>query len=102
MELNTIFNENCLDTLGRMADESIDLILTSPPYDDLRAYNGYSFDFEAIALELIRVLKQGSSIVWVIGDQTKNGSESGSSFRQALFFAANGLNLHDTMIYEKN
>lgn len=102
MKLNTIFAENCLDTLSRMADESIDMVLTSPPYDDLRAYNGYSFDFEAIAKELVRVIKPSGIIVWVIGDATKNGNESGSSFRQALHFQSLGLNLHDTMIYEKN
>lgn len=99
---NKIFVENCLDTLSRMADESIDMVLTSPPYDDLRAYNGYSFDFEAIAKQLARVIKPSGVIVWVIGDATKNGNESGSSFRQALYFQSLGLNLHDTMIYEKN
>jgi site-specific DNA-methyltransferase (adenine-specific) len=102
MDLNKIYNENCLATLGRMQDESIDMVLTSPPYDDLRDYNGYEFDFEAIAAELVRVIKPGAVIVWVIGDQVKNGSESGSSFRQALHFMKLGLNLHDTMIYEKN
>lgn len=102
MNLNTIYVENCLDTLSQMADESIDMVLTSPPYDDLRAYNGYSFDFEAIAKELARVIKPSGVIVWVIADATKNGNESGSSFRQALYFQSLGLNLHDTMIYEKN
>lgn len=102
MDTNKIYNENCLATLGRMRDESIDMVLTSPPYDDLRDYNGYEFDFEAIAAELVRVIKPGAVIVWVIGDQVKNGSESGSSFRQALHFMKLGLNLHDTMIYEKN
>jgi len=102
MDVNRIYNENCLATLSRMPDESIDMVLTSPPYDDLRDYNGYEFDFEAIAAELVRVIKPGSVIVWVIGDQVKNGSESGSSFRQALHFMQLGMNLHDTMIYEKN
>jgi site-specific DNA-methyltransferase (adenine-specific) len=99
---NKIFVENCLDTMSRMADNSIDMVLTSPPYDDLRAYNGYSFDFESIAKELARIIKPSGVIVWVIGDATKNGNESGSSFRQALSFQSLGLNLHDTMIYEKN
>jgi site-specific DNA-methyltransferase (adenine-specific) len=85
-----------------MSDESIDLVVTSPPYDDLRSYNGYSFDFGAVARELHRVVKQGGVVVWVVGDQTQNGSESGSSFRQALTFMDIGFNLHDTMIYEKN
>ena len=100
--INKIHTENCLDTMGKMSDESIDLVVTSPPYDDLRSYNGYSFDFGAIARELHRVVKQSGVVVWVVGDQTQNGSESGSSFRQALTFMDIGFNLHDTMIYEKN
>jgi len=99
---DTIYNEDCLITMGGMPDGWIDLIVTSPPYDDLRAYEGYSFDFEAIATELYRVIKPGGVIVWVVGDATKNGSESGTSFRQALYFLNLGFNLHDTMIYEKN
>ena len=100
--INKIHTENCLDTMRKMSDESIDLVVTSPPYDDLRSYNGYSFDFGAVARELHRVVKQGGVVVWVVGDQTQNGSESGSSFRQALTFMDIGFNLHDTMIYEKN
>ena len=100
--MNKIYNENCLETMARMYSESIDLTVTSPPYDDLRTYNGYSFDFESIAKELYRVTKLGGGIVWVVGDQTKNGSESGTSFKQALYFKEIGFNLHDTMIYEKN
>jgi len=100
--INKIFVENCLDTMGRMPDGFVDLVVTSPPYDDLRTYNGYSFDFESIAEELFRVLKQGGVLVWVVGDATKNGSESGTSFRQALFFMQLGFRLHDTMIFEKN
>lgn len=75
--------------------------MTSPPYDDIRDYNGFSFDFEGIARELLRVLKPGGVIVWIVGDQTKNGSETGTSFKQALYFKEIGLNLHDTMIYDK-
>lgn len=100
--MNKIYNENCLETMARMDSESIDLTVTSPPYDDLRKYNGYSFDFEPIAKELYRVTKRGGGVVWVVGDQTKNGSESGTSFKQALYFKEIGFNLHDTMIYEKN
>lgn len=99
--INKIYVENCLDTMKRMADESIDLVVTSPPYDDLRTYNGYSFDFESIAAELFRVVKPGGVVVWVVGDATKNGSESGTSFKQALHFMSLGFNLHDTMIWEK-
>ena len=102
LELNVISNENCLDTMARMPDGLIDLTVTSPPYDNLRDYNGYSFDFEAIAAELYRVTKPGGVVVWVIGDSTVKGSESGSSFRQALYFKELGFNLHDTMIYAKN
>jgi DNA modification methylase len=102
VELNKIYNENCVDTMQRMDSGSIDLVVTSPPYDKLREYNGYEFDFNAIAAELVRVIKPGGVIVWVIGDQVIKGSESGSSFRQALHFMELGLSLHDTMIYEKN
>ena len=100
-ELNQTHNENCLDTMARMPDGLIDLTVTSPPYDNLRDYNGYSFDFEAIAAELYRVTKVGGVVVWVVGDSTVKGSESGTSFRQALHFKELGFNLHDTMIWEK-
>lgn len=101
MEVNRIYNENCLDTMSRMPDNFIDLTVTSPPYDNLRTYNGYSFDFESVARELFRVTKQGGVVVWVVGDATIKGSETGTSFRQALFFKECGFNLHDTMIYKK-
>ena len=97
-----IYNENCLDTMARFPDEYINLTLTSPPYDNLREYNGYSFDFEAIAKEIYRVTKSNGLLVWVVGDAVIDGSESGSSFRQALYFKELGFKLHDTMIYEKN
>ena len=83
-----------------MSDNYVDLVLTSPPYDNLRDYEGYEFDFESIAKELYRVTK--NVLVWVVGDSTNKGSESGSSFRQALYFMQLGFKLHDTMIYEKN
>ena len=95
------YNENCLDTMAKMPDGFIDLTVTSPPYDNLRTYNGYSFDFEAVAKELYRVTKQGGVVVWVVGDATIKGSETGTSFRQALFFKECGFNLHDTMIWDK-
>jgi site-specific DNA-methyltransferase (adenine-specific) len=101
MEINKNYNENCLDTMSKMNDDFLDLTVTSPPYDNLRTYNGYSFDFESIAKELYRVTKEGGVVVWVIGDGTKNGSESGSSFRQALYFMECGFKLHDTMIWNK-
>ena len=102
METNKIYNENCLETMARMRDGFIDLVVTSPPYDNLRKYNGYSFDFEAIAKELFRVVKSGGVVVWVVADATVNGSETGTSFRQALHFMSLGFNLHDTMIWIKD
>lgn len=103
MKLNTIYNENCLDTMSRMPEGFIDLTVTSPPYDNLRTYNGYSFDFESIAKELFRVTKQGGVVVWVVGDATVNGSESLTSFKQAVYFVEQcGFFLHDTMIYHKD
>ena len=101
MVINKIYNENCLDTMARMPDNFVDLVVTSPPYDNLRNYNGYSFDFESIAKELFRVTKIGGVVVWVVEDATLNGSESGTSFKQALYFKEIGFNLFDTMIYSK-
>lgn len=102
MEINKIYNEDCLDTMKRMPDNFIDLTVTSPPYDNLRDYKGYSFSFEYIAKELYRVTKQGGVVVWVVGDALIDGSETGTSFKQILYFMDCGFNLHDTMIYEKN
>lgn len=102
MKLNKIYCESNLETMVKMPNEFIDLVVTSPPYDDLRTYNGYSFPFEDIAKELYRITKQGGVVVWVVSDATKNGSESGTSFKQALYFKEQGFNLHDTMIYQKN
>ena len=101
MKTNYLHNENCLDTMASMEDNFIDLTITSPPYDGLRTYNGYSFPFEDIAKELYRVTKDGGVVVWIVGDATIKGSETGTSFRQALFFKECGFNLHDTMIWNK-
>lgn len=101
LEINKIYNENCLETMANMPDNFIDLTFTSPPYDNLRKYNGYSFDFEKIAIELFRVTKLGGIVIWIVGDATMNGTESGTSFKQALYFKEIGFNLHDTMIYNK-
>lgn len=101
MLINKVYNEDNLITMAKMPNDFVDLVVTSPPYDDLRTYNGYSFPFEKIARELYRVIKEGGVVVWVIGDSTKNGSESGTSFKQALFFKEIGFNIHDTMIYKK-
>ena len=97
-----LFNESNLETMARMPDNFVDLVVTSPPYDDLRTYNGYSFDFENVAKELFRVTKPGGVVVWVVGDATIKGSETGTSFRQALYFMSIGFNLHDTMICIKD
>lgn len=101
MEINKIYNENCLDTMAKMPDNLIDLTVTSPPYDGMRTYNGYSFPFEDIAKELFRITRQGCVVVWVVGDATVKGSETGTSFRQALYFKEIGFDLFDTMIYAK-
>lgn len=99
---NQIYCANNVEFLGGVEAESIDLTVTSPPYDDLRSYNGYQLDLENLIKELYRVTKKGGVVAWVVGDKTKNGSESGTSFRTALKFIDVGWNLHDTMIYEKN
>ncbi len=96
-----IIQGDCLQVMKSFEDGSVDLVVTSPPYDNLRNYNGYSFDFEGVVKELFRVVKKGGVIVWVIGDATINGSETGTSFRQALYFREVGFNLHDTMIFQK-
>jgi site-specific DNA-methyltransferase (adenine-specific) len=101
MEINKIYNEDCLETMKRMPDNFVDLTVTSPPYDNIRNYNGFLFNFENTAKELFRITKEGGVIVWIVGDATINGSETGTSFKQALFFKEIGFNLHDTMIYEK-
>lgn len=102
MKLDVIYNKDCLEGLRELKSDCIDLTITSPPYDNLRDYKGYSFDFENIAKELFRVLKPGGVVVWVVNDATVKGSETGTSFKQALYFKEIGFNLHDTMIYAKN
>lgn len=97
-----ILNMDCVKAMKLMPDECVDLTVTSPPYDNLRTYEGFSWDFEATAKELYRITKQGGVVVWVVGDATVKGSETGTSFKQALYFKEIGFNLHDTMIYHKN
>ena len=101
MKTNTIEEIDALEGLKKLKSGSVDLTVTSPPYDDLRSYNGYSFDFEPIADQLYRVTAEGGVIVWVVADGTVKGSETGTSFRQALYFMELGFRLHDTMIYQK-
>ena len=106
MEINQIYNQSCITGMRYMHENMVDLCVTSPPYDDLRTYNDSSkWDFEVfkeVAQGLYRVMKVGGVIVWVVGDAVIKGSETGSSFRQALYFMDLGFKLHDTMIYEKN
>lgn len=106
MNVDYIEQGDCLELMKEIPAGSIDLTVTSPPYDNLRTYNGninqWSFDkFQALARELYRVTKDGGVVVWVVNDATINGSETGTSFRQALYFKECGFNIHDTMIYAK-
>ena len=104
MEIDKIYNENCLLTMEKMPTGFVDLIVTSPPYDNLRDYidTGIAhFNFEKIAQSIFRIIKQGGVVVWVVSDQTIDGDESGTSFKQALYFKRIGFRLHDTMIYQK-
>ena len=98
---NKVIQGDCLEVMKGIPDKSVDMVLTSPPYDNLRDYKGYTFNFEGIAKEIYRVLKDGGVCVWVVGDATIKGSETGTSFKQALYFKEIGFNLHDTMIYRK-
>ena len=93
---------DCVEGLKLIKPNSIDLTVTSPPYDNLRTYNGYCFDFESVAKELYRVTKLGGVVIWNVNDSTIKGSETGNSFRQALYFKELGFNLHDTMIWIKD
>lgn len=101
LELNKIYCMDNVQGMKQLDNESVDLVVTSPPYDNLRNYNEFSFDFENVAKELFRIVKVGGVVVWVVGDATINGSETGTSFKQALYFMQVGFNLHDTMIYAK-
>ena len=95
----------CQTVMATLKEESVDLTVTSPPYDNIRDYKGYCFeedDFKEIVKQLYRITKKGGVVVWVVGDATMKGSETGTSFRQALGFMEGGFKLHDTMIYEKN
>jgi site-specific DNA-methyltransferase (adenine-specific) len=103
---NTIINADSSEYLKLLPSESIDLVVTSPPYDDLRDYENetfWTFDvFTHIASELYRVVKNGGVVVWVVGDKTENGNKTLTSFRQALYFQEIGFNMYDVMIYEKS
>ena len=99
--INKIFTGDCVEIMKGFPESSIDMCITSPPYDNLRVYKGYVFPFCDIVRELFRVIKIGGVVVWVVGDATIDGSETGTSFKQALKFIEEGFNLHDTMIFKK-
>lgn len=99
--LSKVHCSDCVDLMAKLPDGSIDLVVTSPPYDSVRAYCGFSFDVSAVASGLWRVMAEGGVVVWVVADQTKDGSETGTSFKHALTFKDTGFKLYDTMIYRK-
>ena len=108
LELNKIYNEDCIETMAKMPDSFVDLTVTSPPYDNLRSYKN-DIDktwgehvWKPIIEELYRITKEGGVVVWVVGDATIKGSETGVSFKQALYFNEVGFNIHDTMMYERS
>lgn len=100
--INKVITGNNVDIMRSLPDKCVDLTVTSPPYDDMRKYNGYEWDPEIVSAELFRITKDGGVVVWIVGDKTVKGSETGSSFRQALTFINAGFRLHDTMIYKKD
>jgi site-specific DNA-methyltransferase (adenine-specific) len=97
----TFYLGNCIEVMQSFSDNLIDLTITSPPYDNTRLYKGYSFEFETTAKEIFRITKVGGTLVWIVNDEKINGSESGTSFRQALYFMQCGFKLNDTMIWHK-
>ena len=100
--LNKFYIGESVDFMKQnMPDNFVDLTVTSPPYDNLRKYNGFVFDYKSMLNELYRVTKDGGTVVWIVGDKTEKGSETGTSFKQALCAKEAGFNLHDTMIYAK-
>jgi DNA modification methylase len=101
VKLNEIYCADCVEFMKKMDDNFVDLTVTSPPYDNLRNYNGYSFNCEEIAKELYRVTKKGGIVVWVVGDKIVKGNKTLTSFKQALTFQSVGFNVHDVMIYRK-
>lgn len=102
----TIIHGDCIEQMDNMPKKSIDLTVTSPPYDNLRTYEGSLQWHEGIWKQVIsglyRVTKEGGVVIWVVGDATIKGSETGTSFKQALYAMECGFNLHDTMIYKRH
>lgn len=99
---------DCLERMKEIPNGSVDLVMTSPPYDNLRNYNGSLTDWnEAKWQEIARVLSAklapGGIIVWVVSDATVGGSETLTSMRQAIYFKdVCKLRVRDTMIWEKS
>ena len=96
--INQIICTDCVTGMRQLPDCCIPLTVTSPPYDDLRTYGGHSFDFKAVAEELWRITMEGGVVVWVVAEQVKNGSETGTSSEQRLHFRDIGFRLYDTII----
>lgn len=101
IELDNIYNIDCVEGMDALEENSVDLVVTSPPYDDMRDYKGYTFDFESVARSLYRVMKPTGVVVWVVGDRIVKGNRTLTSFRQCLFFQEIGFKVHDVMIYKK-
>jgi len=101
IKINAIYHSDCVTLMESMEANSVDLTVTSPPYDKLRDYNGYDFNFDKIAQGLFKITTKGGIVVWVVGDKIKNGNRSLTSFKQALYFQEVGFNIHDVMIYKK-
>ena len=104
--INTVLHGDSADILYELPRKSVDLVVTSPPYSDLRKYGGVGDTwnerkFREIAVGLSDVLKDGGVIVWIVNDKTENGSKSLVSFQQALYFKHLGFNVNDVMIWEK-
>jgi len=102
LEINKIYNMDCVEGMKLINNDIIDLTITSPPYSNIRNYEGYDWNLELVAKELYRITKNGGIIVWVVGDKTKNGTEELLPYKQCLFFNSIGFNVWDTMIYAKN
>lgn len=98
---------DCIEEMQSLINDNVkvDLTVTSPPYDNARSYNGevvWNFDvFKQCANLLYEITADGGVVVWVVNDSVINGSESGTSFKQALYFKEIGFRLHDTMIFQK-
>ena len=101
LNINTIYQSDCVEFMYKLDNNFVDLTITSPPYDELRNYNGFSFDIENVVKELFRITKKGGIVVWVVGDKIKNGNRTLTSFKHALSFQEVGFNVHDVMIYKK-